>query len=160
MKEFFVNVGTGIANTAKGLLQGIKNIPGHVKNFATVSENKLEKKRNSVDLGRIAALKEKVINFITSFALKLQKTLVKDAKSNAEKLTKNENSLGLSKNSIIRGDVEVKKNIQSQSQSKSKGKSLDNMLNNAKAKSEAIDKTNQSFGMNSHSIGDKTLNRQ
>lgn len=103
---------------------------------------------NSADLGKIGNLKKMLINMFTKFAFALHKKMVSQAKDTGEKIADSKNALASGKNTLVNGKVDAKQVQQSVEASK-KGKSVDNILNKATAKSNAINKTNQSIGLGS-----------
>lgn len=103
---------------------------------------------NSADLGKIGNLKKMLINLFTKFAFALQKKMVAQAKDTGKKITETKNSIASSKNSIMNGKVDVAQAKQGLEASK-KGKSVNDILNQATAKTNAINKTNQSIGLGS-----------
>ena len=84
----------------------------------------------------------------TKFAFALQKKMVKTAKETGDKMIDTKKNLASGKNSIMNSKVDAKQVKEGLDASK-KGKSVDNILNKATAKSNAINKTNQSIGLGS-----------
>ena len=103
---------------------------------------------NSADLGKIGNLKKMLINLFTKFAFALHKKMVTQAKDTGEKIADTKNAIVSDKNSIVNSKVDAKQAQQSMEASK-KGKSVDDILNKATAKTNAINKTNQSIGLGS-----------
>ena len=89
-----------------------------------------------------------LINMFTKFAFALHKKMVAQAKDTGEKIAGTKNAIASGKNSIVSSKVDAKQVQQSMEASK-KGKSVDNILNKATAKTNAINKTNQSIGLGS-----------
>lgn len=103
---------------------------------------------NSADLGKIGNLKKMLINLFTKFAFALHKKMVAQAKDTGEKIAGTKNAIASGKDSLVNSKVDAKQVQQSMEASK-KGKSVDNILNKATAKTNAINKTNQSIGLGS-----------
>lgn len=101
---------------------------------------------NSADLGKIGNLKKMLINLFTKFAFALHKKMVTQAKDTGEKIAGAKNAIASGKDSLVNSKVDAKQVQQSMEASK-KGKSVDNILNKATAKTNAINKTNQSIGL-------------
>ena len=74
--------------------------------------------------------------------------MVKTAKETGDKMVDTKKNLASGKNSIMNSKVDAKQVKEGLDASK-KGKSVDNILNKATAKSNAINKTNQSIGLGS-----------
>lgn len=118
------------------------------KNFGDTISNWGGSIANSADLGKIGNLKKMLINMFTKFAFALHKKMVSQAKDTGEKIADTKNTIASGKNSIVNSKVDAKQVQQSMEASK-KGKSVDNILNKATAKTNAINKTNQSIGLGS-----------
>ena len=103
---------------------------------------------NSADLGKIGNLKKMLINMFTKFAFALHKKMVAQAKDTGEKIADTKNAIASGKNSLVNSKVDAKQVKEGMEASKT-GKSVDNILNKATAKSNAINKTNQSIGLGS-----------
>lgn len=116
------------------------------RNFKDGISNWKDGFANSADLGKIGNLKKMLINMFTKFAFALHKKMVAQAKDTGEKIADSKNALASGKNTLVNGKVDAKQVQQSMEASK-KGKSVDNILNKATAKSNAINKTNQSIGL-------------
>lgn len=120
--------------TGQNFVDGIKNWGGSIA--------------NSADLGKIGNLKKMLINMFTKFAFALHKKMVAQAKDTGEKIADTKNAIASGKNSLVNSKVDAKQVKQGMEASKT-GKSVDNILNKATAKSNAINKTNQSIGLGS-----------
>lgn len=118
------------------------------KNFGDTISNWGGSIANSADLGKIGNLKKMLINMFTKFAFALHKKMVAQAKDTGEKIAGTKNAIASGKDSLVNSKVDAKQVQQSMEASK-KGKSVDNILNKATAKTNAINKTNQSIGLGS-----------
>ena len=145
----FKFVGKGISS-AVGLFS-----PGAQKWLEQTGQNMVDTVKNwggsianSADLGKIGNLKKMLINMFTKFAFALHKKMVAQAKDTGEKIADTKNALASGKNSLVNGKVDAKQ-VQQNMEASKRGKSVDNILNKATAKSNAINKTNQSIGLGS-----------
>ena len=80
--------------------------------------------------------------------LNLLEKVSHQAKDTGEKIADTKNAIASGKNSLVNSKVDAKQVKQGMEASKT-GKSVDNILNKATAKSNAINKTNQSIGLGS-----------
>ena len=145
----FKLVGKGVSSLVGVVSPGAKQwIDPTGQNFANGFKNWGGSIANSADLGKIGNLKKMLINMFTKFAFALHKKMVSQAKDTGEKIADSKNALASGKNTLVNGKVDAKQVQQSMEASK-KGKSVDNILNKATAKTNAINKTNQSIGLGS-----------
>lgn len=145
----FKLVGKGVSSLVGVVSPGAKQwLDQTGQNFVDGFKNWGGSIANSADLGKIGNLKKMLINLFTKFAFALHKKMVAQAKDTGEKIAGTKNAIASGKNSIINSKVDAKQVQQSMEASK-KGKSVDNILNKATAKTNAINKTNQSIGLGS-----------
>ena len=143
----FKLVGKGVSSLVGVVSPGAKQwLDQTGQNFVDGFKNWGGSIANSADLGKIGNLKKMLINMFTKFAFALHKKMVSQAKDTGEKIADSKNALASGKNTLVNGKVDAKQVQQSMEASK-KGKSVDNILNKATAKSNAINKTNQSIGL-------------
>lgn len=103
---------------------------------------------NSADLGKIGNLKKMLINMFTKFAFALHKKMVVQAKDTGDKMVSAQKDIAAGKNSLVNSKVNAQQAKQGLETGK-KGKGVDDIINKATAKSNAINKTNQSIGLGS-----------
>jgi hypothetical protein len=145
----FKLVGKGVSSLVGVVSPGAKQwLDQTGQNFVDGFKNWGGSIANSADLGKIGNLKKMLINLFTKFAFALHKKMVAQAKDTGEKIAGTKNAIASGKNSIVNSKVDAKQVQQSMEASK-KGKSVDNILNKATAKTNAINKTNQSIGLGS-----------
>ena len=145
----FKLVGKGVSSLVGVVSPGAKQwLDQTGQNFVDGFKNWGGSIANSADLGKIGNLKKMLINMFTKFAFALHKKMVAQAKDTGEKIAGTKNAIASGKNSIVNSKVDAKQVQQSMEASK-KGKSVDNILNKATAKTNAINKTNQSIGLGS-----------
>lgn len=145
----FKLVGKGVSSLVGVVSPGAKQwLDQTGQNFVDGFKNWGGSIANSADLGKIGNLKKMLINLFTKFAFALHKKMVAQAKDTGEKIADTKNAIASGKNSIVNSKVDAKQVQQSMEASK-KGKSVDNILNKATAKTNAINKTNQSIGLGS-----------
>ena len=145
----FKLVGKGVSSLVGVVSPGAKQwLDQTGQNFVDGFKNWGGSIANSADLGKIGNLKKMLINLFTKFAFALHKKMVAQAKDTGEKIAGTKNAIASGKNSIVNSKVDAKQVQQSMEASK-KGKSVDNILNKATAKTNAINKTNQSSGLGS-----------
>lgn len=145
----FKLVGKGVSSLVGVVSPGAKQwLDQTGQNFVDGFKNWGGSIANSADLGKIGNLKKMLINMFTKFAFALHKKMVSQAKDTGEKIADSKNALASGKNTLVNGKVDAKQVQQSMEASK-KGKSVDNILNKATAKTNAINKTNQSIGLGS-----------
>lgn len=145
----FKLVGKGVSSLVGVVSPGAKQwLDQTGQNFVDGFKNWGGSIANSADLGKIGNLKKMLINLFTKFAFALHKKMVTQAKDTGEKIAGTKNAIASGKNSIVNSKVDAKQVQQSMEASK-KGKSVDNILNKATAKTNAINKTNQSIGLGS-----------
>lgn len=145
----FKLVGKGVSSLVGVVSPGAKQwLDQTGQNFVDGFKNWGGSIANSADLGKIGNLKKMLINLFTKFAFALHKKMVVQAKDTGEKIAGTKNAIASGKNSIVNSKVDAKQVQQSMEASK-KGKSVDNILNKATAKTNAINKTNQSIGLGS-----------
>lgn len=145
----FKLVGKGVSSLVGVVSPGAKQwLDQTGQNFVDGFKNWGGSIANSADLGKIGNLKKMLINMFTKFAFALQKKMVKTAKETGDKMIDTKKNLASGKNSIMNSKVDAKQVKEGLDASK-KGKSVDNILNKATAKSNAINKTNQSIGLDS-----------
>ena len=145
----FKLVGKGVSSLVGVVSPGAKQwLDQTGQNFVDGFKNWGGSIANSADLGKIGNLKKMLINMFTKFAFALHKKMVSQAKDTGEKIADTKNAIASGKNSIVNSKVDAKQVQQSMEASK-KGKSVDNILNKATAKTNAINKTNQSIGLGS-----------
>ena len=145
----FKLVGKGVSSLVGVVSPGAKQwLDQTGQNFVDGFKNWGGSIANSADLGKIGNLKKMLINLFTKFAFALHKKMEAQAKDTGEKIAGTKNAIASGKNSIINSKVDAKQVQQSMEASK-KGKSVDNILNKATAKTNAINKTNQSIGLGS-----------
>lgn len=145
----FKLVGKGVSSLVGVVSPGAKQwLDQTGQNFVDGFKNWGGSIANSADLGKIGNLKKMLINLFTKFAFALHKKMVSQAKDTGEKIAGTKNAIASGKNSIVNSKVDAKQVQQSMEASK-KGKSVDNILNKATAKTNAINKTNQSIGLGS-----------
>lgn len=145
----FKLVGKGVSSLVGVVSPGAKQwLDQTGQNFVDGFKNWGGSIANSADLGKIGNLKKMLINLFTKFAFALHKKMVAQAKDTGEKIAGTKNAIASGKNSIVNSKVDAKQVQQSMEASK-KGKSVDNILNKATTKTNAINKTNQSIGLGS-----------
>lgn len=145
----FKLVGKGVSSLVGVVSPGAKQwLDQTGQNFVDGFKNWGGSIANSADLGKIGNLKKMLINMFTKFAFALHKKMVAQAKDTGEKIADTKNAIASGKNSLVNSKVDAKQVQQSMEASK-KGKSVDNILNKATAKTNAINKTNQSIGLGS-----------
>lgn len=145
----FKLVGKGVSSLVGVVSPGAKQwLDQTGQNFVDGFKNWGGSIANSADLGKIGNLKKMLINLFTKFAFALHKKMVAQAKDTGEKIAGTKNAIASGKNSIVNSKVDAKQVQQSMEASK-KGKSVDNILNKATAKTNVINKTNQSIGLGS-----------
>lgn len=145
----FKLVGKGVSSLVGVVSPGAKQwLDQTGQNFVDGFKNWGGSIANSADLGKIGNLKKMLINMFTKFAFALHKKMVSQAKDTGEKIADSKNALASGKNTLVNGKVDAKQVQQSMEASK-KGKSVDNILNKATVKTNAINKTNQSIGLGS-----------
>ena len=145
----FKLVGKGVSSLVGVVSPGAKQwLDQTGQNFVDGFKNWGGSIANSADLGKIGNLKKMLINLFTKFAFALHKKMVAQAKDTGEKIAGTKNAIASGKDSLVNSKVDAKQVQQSMEASK-KGKSVDNILNKATAKTNAINKTNQSIGLGS-----------
>ena len=145
----FKLVGKGVSSLVGVVSPGAKQwLDQTGQNFVDGFKNWGGSIANSADLGKIGNLKKMLINMFTKFAFALHKKMVAQAKDTGEKIADTKNAIASGKKSLVNSKVDAKQVQQSMEASK-KGKSVDNILNKATAKTNAINKTNQSIGLGS-----------
>ena len=121
----FKLVGKGVSSLVGVVSPGAKQwLDQTGQNFVDGFKNWGGSIANSADLGKIGNLKKMLINLFTKFAFALHKKMVAQAKDTGEKIAGTKNAIA-------------------------SGKNVDNILNKATAKTNAINKTNQSIGLGS-----------
>lgn len=143
----FKLVGKGVSSLVGVVSPGAKQwLDQTGQNFVDGFKNWGGSIANSADLGKIGNLKKMLINLFTKFAFALHKKMVTQAKDTGKKIAETKNSIASGKNSIMNSKVDAKQVKQGLEASK-KGKSVNDILNSATAKTNAINKTNQSIGL-------------
>lgn len=154
-------LGGGVVKGVAGVIgKGVSTVVGWVspgaqqwleqtgRNFKDGFSNWKDGFANSADLGKIGNLKKMLINLFTKFAFALHKKMVTQAKDTGEKIAGAKNAIASGKDSLVNSKVDAKQ-VQQSIEASKKGKSVDNILNKATAKTNAINKTNQSIGLGS-----------
>ena len=157
-KGFFGTIAKGIGDVLGWVGTRIGNRMRRVRNWAGGVQT-------SADLGKVSGLKKQLTNMLMKFAFAFKRQLVSEAKQNGKEIADVKNSIGKGKESALSGKVDagdVAKNMKAvtnKNKDLSTGKSVDDLLNNAKAKSTAINKTNQDLGMSGITAPTKGMGR-
>ena len=157
-KGFFGTITKGIGDVLGWVGKHIGNATRGVRNWA-------DGVQTSADLGEVSGLKKQLTNMLTKFAFAFKRQLVSEAKQNGKEIADVKNSIGKGKESALFGKVDtgdVTKNMKAvtnKNKDLSTGESVDDLLNNAKAKSTAINKTNQDLGMSGITTPTKGMGR-
>lgn len=150
---------------AKGIGDGLGWVGKHIGNGMRGVRNWADGVQTSADLGEISGLKKQLTKMLTKLAFAFKRQLVSEAKQNGKEIADVKNSIGKGKESVLSGKVnadDVAKNMKAatnKDKDLSTGKSVDDLLNNAKTKSTAINKTNQDLGMSGMTAPTKSMGR-
>lgn len=159
-------IGKGVTSVVGVFSPGAENwLNTTASNMIGSVKNGIDSFKNQADLGQISVLKKQLTNMLIQFAFAFKRQLVNEAKENGKEIAETKDNIGKGKESVLSGKVnaeDVAKNMKTaanKDKDLSTGKSVSDLLDNAKAKSAAINKTNQDLGMSGMTAPTKGMGR-